>query len=107
MVGLGGQTHELEQLEWAEVGATDPVREGYSKGDVLEGGEVRKQVRPLEHVCDARGSDAGTGAHVERRQRSPMPFDDSRRWLDEAAEDVQEGRLARAGAAEERQAFPY
>src|SRR5207244_1455717 len=46
---------------------------------------------------------ARAGNRVERRQRPALPLDDAGRGLDETAERVQQRRLPRAGAAQERE----
>ena len=93
MVRLGGKPDELEQLERSEV-AGGLARDGRGEGDVLERVEVRQQVRALEHVGDAVRANGAAGCAVERRERPGVPFDCARRGLDEAAEHVQQRRLA-------------
>src|SRR5436190_15427738 len=102
MVGLRVETDQLEQSVGSErrvgVAAGDLRREG----DVLERREVRQQVGALEDEGDPARARGDARRAIERRERPPVPLNAAGVRLDEAAEDVQERRLARAGAAEQR-----
>ena len=76
-----------------------PATQG-GEGDVLEGGEVRQQVRALEDVGDpARAHRAARRARRASESGRPCHSTLAGRRLDQAAEHVQQRRLARARAA--------
>ena len=102
VVRLRGEPDELEQLLRCERRLAGEVR---GEGDVLERGEVRQQVRALEDVGDPVRAHRAARRAVERGERPAVPLDDAAGRLDEAAEHVQQRRLARAGAAEQREAL--
>ena len=73
--------------------------EAGGEGHVLVCREVRQQVRALEDVGDAMGTDARRARRVQRRERPAVPRHRCRGGGDQAAEHVQQRRLARAGSA--------
>ena len=80
------------------VGARRPAR----KGHVLVGRECRQQLAALEDVRDALGPVTELGHSLYREQRLAPPERAAARGRDQAAQHVQERRLAGAGRAPER-----
>src|SRR5438094_1381191 len=99
MLGLRGEADELEQRLGRERWVSRELR---GEGHVLERGEVREQVRALEDVRDPVRAHRAAGRAVEGGERTSLPLDGAGGRLDEAAEHVQQRRLAGAGAAEQR-----
>ena len=98
VVGLRVEAHEGEQLERVGV----PARDRGGERDVLEGREVGEEVCALEDVGDPVRADGITRGGVECRERRALPLDRARGRLDQPTERVQQGRLAGARAAEQR-----
>src|SRR5947209_2474426 len=86
IVRLGREPDELEQPLRRELRIAGKVR---GEGDVLHGGEVRQQVRPLEDVGDPVRPHRAARRPVERGERPTPPLHDAAAWLDETAERVQ------------------
>ena len=103
MVQLRPQADQLQQLGRGERRVTVAGRNACGESDVLETCEVRQQVSALEHVGDPVGAQRAAGGGVERRKGPSAPLDRARRRLDEPAEQMQQRRLAGAGAPEQRQ----
>ena len=89
IVRLLGETDELEQGERLEALLPLGVIRGLDReGDVLEGGEVRKEVRALEDVGEAARTCLGARRRVQRGEWPALPVDHPCRGLDEPAEYV-------------------
>jgi hypothetical protein len=72
------------------------------KRHVLEAGEGRQQIRALKHVRNPRGSDPAPGSFVKGRQTLAVELDLPRSRLHQAAEGMQQRRLAGPGAPTQR-----
>ena len=64
---------------------------------------MRQEISALEHIANPAGPERGAGSGVQCRKRLSPPLDGARSRLDEATEHVQQRRLARAGAPEQRE----
>src|SRR3954447_7942529 len=104
MVGLVREPDERQQLQRLEPFARSAACELRSERDVLERGEIREEICALEDVRQPARTDGAARGQVERRERAPVPLHVAARWLAEAAEHMEERRLARAGSAEQRDA---
>lgn len=92
MVHATGQIDEVERL----LGAHRPFRDFRHQLDVLEGGQARDQIIELKDEPDMFAPVAGEGAFADRGQAVVKEPRFPRRWDVEAADKVEEGRLARA-----------
>src|SRR5581483_4670890 len=104
VVSLRRQTDQLQQGVSRELRVGVTRGEMRREGEVLERREMRQEVRALEDVGDPMGAHGATGSEIERRERAAMPLHTAPGRLDEAAEHVQQRRLAGTGAAEQGEA---
>src|SRR5437879_13481361 len=104
MIRLRPKPDELEQSLGPQRGLTRS--EVGRKSDVLEGVEVREQVRTLKDVRDPMRANGGACSPVERREWPSAPFDAARGWLHQAAEHVEQRRFPGARPPEPRGAVP-
>src|SRR5690606_3581636 len=68
--------------------------------DVVQGGDTRRQMEVLEHEADAAGAKSGEVAVPEARHVEPVDRDLAGAGAIECSDDVEHGRLAGAGRAD-------
>src|SRR5262245_17121469 len=94
VIELVREADEAEQRRRRERGVS-VTRQLCGERDVLEGGEVRQEIRALKDVGDSMRAQRPASDCIERGEFPSVPFDRSGRRLDEPAEDMQQRRLAR------------
>ena len=105
MVELRSQADQLQELCRSEWRVTVAGGNAGGESNVLETREVREQVPALEDIRNPVRAQGTPSGGIERRKGPPPPLDRARRRLDEPAEEVQQSRLPRSGAPEQRQAL--
>src|ERR1700674_718828 len=100
MLGLRSEADELEQILGLGLAF------GYADGerDVLSGGEGRQQVPALEDVRDSSSPNSSARRRIEGRKRLAVPFNRTGGRFHETAEHVEQRRLPRTRAPEQRDA---
>ena len=100
MIGPGLEADVVEQLH-RPGGALGRTNAGLRQGefDVFAGGEHRHQVEPLKNEPDPAKAEVGQFSVGEPLDGRPHQFEVAGRREIKAAEQLQQGRLARAGRA--------
>ena len=102
--GARGEADAVQPVggAFARVGATGQFQR---QQDVFQRGQRRQQLERLEHEADAAGAQAGAGVLVEIAEALAEQHDFARGRLVESRQQAQQGGLAGAGRAGDRQRF--